>query len=109
MAIKANLIIDQGTTYSTSLNLTDDDGNVVDLTGYTANAQIRKTYSSTNSISFSVTTDAATGTLTISLSANQTANMTPGRFVYDVFLTNPSNVVSRIVEGIITLTPRVTK
>ena len=50
MAIKANLIIDQGTDYSTSINLTDDDGNIVNLSGYTANGQIRKTYSSSNAV-----------------------------------------------------------
>ncbi len=109
MAIKANLIIDQGADYSTSINLTDDDGNVVDLTQYTANAQIRKTYSSSNAVNFNVSIAAGAGILTLSLSANQSANMTPGRFVYDVLLVNGSSTKSRIVEGIVTLTPRVTR
>lgn len=108
MAIKANLIIDQGTDYSTSITLTNDEGGVIDLAGYTANAQIRKTYSSSNSVAFAVTVAEASGILTLALTANQSANMTPGRFVYDVLI-DSGTTKSRIVEGIVTLTPRVTQ
>ena len=31
MAARADIIIDQGTTYETVVTVTDDDGNVVDL------------------------------------------------------------------------------
>jgi hypothetical protein len=109
MAIKANLIIDQGTDYSTSINLTDDDGNVVNLSGYTANGQIRKTYSSSNAVTFGITLESASGVVILALTDTQTANMTAGRYVYDVFVTDTLNVTSRIVEGIVTVTPRVTR
>jgi hypothetical protein len=110
MAIKANLVIDQGTDYSTSITLTDDDDNVVDLTSYTASAQMRKTYSSSNAISFSTTLYGETGIVQLQLSANQTANIVPGRFVYDVMVHETvTDVRSRIVEGIVTVTPRVTQ
>ena len=109
MAIKANLFIDQGTDYSTSINLTDDDGNIVTLTNYSGNGQIRKTYSSSNAVNFGITLVEATGVVLLSLTDTQTANMTPGRYVYDVILTDNANVTSRIVEGIVTVTPRVTR
>jgi hypothetical protein len=109
MAIKANLIIDQGTDFSTSINLTDDDGEVINLTGYTANGQIRKIHSSSNAVTFTITLEANVGVVTLSLTDTQTANMTPGRFVYDVILTDTSSVTSRIVEGVVNLTPRVTR
>lgn len=108
MAIKANLIIDQGTDYSTSITLTDEDENVVILEGYTANAQMRKTYSSSNSVTFTTAIAAAQGVITLSLTDSQTANITPGRYVYDVILTT-GTTTSRIVEGIVTVTPRVTR
>lgn len=108
MAIKANLTIDQGTDYSTSITLTDIDDNVVSLAGYTANAQIRKTYSSSNSVTFSTAITEAQGVVTLSLTDAQTANITPGRYVYDVILTTGS-ITTRIVEGIVTVTPRVTR
>lgn len=108
MAIKANLLIDQGSSYSTTINLLDDNGDPVALTGYTANAQLRKTYTSLTATTFSVTLGESDGTVELSLTANATSNLTPGRYVYDVLLTNPSSIKSRIVEGIVTVTPRVT-
>jgi len=109
MAIKANLIIDQGTDYSTSINLTDADGNVINLSGYTANSQIRKTYSSSNSVAFTTSLDAANGVITLSLTDSQTANLVAGRYVYDVIVNATNSVTSRILEGIVTVTPRVTR
>lgn len=109
MAIKANLFIDQGADYSTSINLTDDSGDIVTLTGYQANGQIRKTYSSSNAVNFNITLAESIGVLTLALTDSQTANMTPGRYVYDVIVTDTANVTSRIVEGIVTITPRVTR
>lgn len=109
MAIKANLVIDQGTSYSTSITLVNDQGETANLTGYSANSQLRKTFSSSNSHTFSTSVDVASSIITLSLNANQTANIVAGRYVYDVFLTDTDGTVSRIVEGIVTVTPRVTR
>lgn len=109
MATKANLVIDQGTTYSTSINLTNEEDQVLDLTGYTGAAQIRKHYTSTNSVSFGVSLNASEGIITLSLTANQTSTMVAGRYVYDVEITDSSNVVSRVLEGIVTVTPQATR
>jgi hypothetical protein len=43
------------------------------------------------------------------MNAVTSANVTPGRYVYDCELTSSSNVVSRLVEGIVTVTPQVTR
>ena len=109
MATKANILIDQGTTFSTVINLTDDNGEPVDLTGYTGDSEMRKHYTSSNSQSFSVSLGGTLVTVTLSLTSGQTANLTPGRYVYDVEVTSGANVVSRIVEGIVTVTPEVTR
>lgn len=109
MAIKANLIIDQGSTFSTILTVTDEEGVPLTLVGYTGAAQMRKHYTSSNATSFSVSIDSGTGEVTLALTANQTSNLVAGRYVYDVELTDTSNVVSRIVEGIVTVTPQVTR
>ncbi len=109
MAIKANLIIDQGTDYSTSISLQNDEGESANLVGYTANSQLRKTYSSSNAHTFTASVDTASGMVMLSLSDSQTANITAGRYVYDVYLTDSNGLVSRIVEGIVTVTPRVTR
>lgn len=109
MATKANLIIDQGTTFSTSILLTDDNGDAIDLTGYTGRSQMRKHYTSSNSTSFTVSLNTSEGAVSLSLTANQTSGLIPGRYVYDVEVVSAANVVSRIVEGIVTVTPEVTR
>lgn len=110
MATKANLIIDQGTTFSVELDLTDDNGDILLLEGYTANAQMRKWYTSSNSTVFFTSINSNTGQISLSLTANQTGLLTAGRYVYDVEITdNTSNSVSRVVEGIVTVTPQVTR
>lgn len=108
MATKANLVIDQGSSFSTSIALTDNDGVALNLTGYTGAAQIRKHYTSSNAVSFSVAINVNTSEVDLSLTAVQTAAMTAGRYVYDVELTLGS-LVSRVIEGIVTVTPEVTR
>ena len=110
MAIKANLVVDQGVDYYTTVTLTDDNGDVVNLGSYDITSQMRKTYTSSNAVSFTTAKEANNGVITLSLTASQTANIVAGRYVYDVFMVDSlSNVHSRIVEGIVTVTPRVTR
>lgn len=111
MAAKANIVIDQGADFSTTITVTDSSGSVTNLTGYTARGQIRKHYTSTTAVSLSFTfgSPRTEGKLTLSLSNTQTANMAAGRYVYDVELISAANAVSRLVEGIATVTPEVTR
>jgi hypothetical protein len=109
MAIKSNLILDQGSTFSSTIEVTDENDEPVDLTQYTGAGQIRKHYTSSNSTSFSVSLGGTTGTITLALTATQTANLVAGRYVFDVELTAGAGAVSRILEGIVTVTPQVTR
>lgn len=109
MATKANLKIGQGTDYLTSITLTDDDGNPIYLSNYTGAGQIRKYYTSTNAVDFNVTVEANTGVVTLRLTSAQTNGIEAGRYVYDVELYDSANVVSRVLEGIVTITPGVTR
>lgn len=109
MATKSNIVIDQGSTFSTDLTLTDENGDPIILNGYTANSQIRKWYTSSSpAAEFNASINVSSGVITLSLSANQTSNLIAGRYVYDVEIQNGSEV-SRIVEGIVTVTPQVTR
>lgn len=109
MATKANLTIDQGATFSTSVTLTDDEDNPVDLTNYTGAAQIRKHYTSSTYTPFAVTLGGNTGSIILSLSATASGNLVAGRYVYDCEVTANTGVVSRVVEGLITVNPQVTR
>lgn len=110
MAIKANLIVDQGSSFVTTLALTDSNDNPINLNLYTFSGQIRKHYTSSNSTSFTITGNGNTGVLTLSLSANSTANLVAGRYLYDIEITETSSSnITRVVEGIVTVTPNVTR
>ena len=111
MAIIANLFIDQGTDYTITVDVTDASGNVQDLTGYTAAAQIRKTYASTAvSSTFTTALSGVGGQVTLSLTDTQTSALADGRYVYDLNITDTNtSVTTRVVEGQEIITPGVTR
>lgn len=108
MATKLNLFIDQGTDFSTTIEVADDDGVPINLSTYTSRSQIRKHYTSTTYNSLVVAQN-ANGIITVSMNAATSANIAGGRYVWDLELVSSGNVVSRIVEGIVTINPEVTR
>lgn len=111
MATVSNLSIDQGTTYSVTIAVADNTGSARNLTGYTARAQLRRSYYTTANTAFTVGIDNPTGgEIDLGLTATQTSGLKAGRYVYDVELVaNATSTVERIVEGIITVYPEATK
>jgi len=108
MATKLNLVIDQGATYSNSSIIAYDNSNTaIDLSTYTVASKIRKHYASTNAVAFTATGN-STGHVSLSLTANATSNIVSGRYVYDVEITSNTGIVTRVKEGIVTVTPQVT-
>lgn len=110
MAAIANLFVDQGTTFNTSVLVTNDDSSAFDLTGYTVAAQLRKSYSSSTAVDFTaeVATPTTAGQINLTLSATQTGALEEGRYVYDVEVSK-DGTVTRVVEGLISVSPQVTK
>ncbi len=110
MAGFAELTIEQGANYSTTITVNDATGSPQDLTSYSAGSQLRKSYYSSSANSFTVTiSNAANGEITMAMTAANTANLTPGRYVYDLLITSPLSVKTRVVEGIATVLPSVTR
>lgn len=110
MAIISNLTIDQGSTFSVDIDVTDADGDALNLTDFTVQGQMRKTYTSSTATTFvSEITSVTRGVVTISLTAATTNALKAGRYVYDVEITSPASVVTRIVEGQVEVTPGVTQ
>lgn len=105
------LFLEQGADFTMSIVLDDVAGVPFNLTDFTASSQMRKSYYSSNAAAtFSVSTsgDAAEGRITMSLDSANTANIYPGRYVYDVYLSQ-ANTRYRVLEGIVNVTPQVTK
>tara|TARA_Y100001949_G_scaffold22965_1_gene16366 strand:- start:426 stop:761 length:336 start_codon:yes stop_codon:yes gene_type:complete len=107
-----NQEIDQGSTFSKQITVYETDGSTIqNLTGYTAASQIRKNYTSTayTTILATIQTPATNGVIVMSLTAVQTAALKSGRYVYDLQITAADTTVTRVLEGIITIKPEVTK
>lgn len=110
MAIIANIFIDQGTDFSITVDVTDTSGGALDMSGYSAAAQIRKTYGSSSvSSTFSTSIAEATGQVTLSLTDTQTTALESGRYVYDLNVTSSGGQTTRVVEGQAIVTPGVTR
>jgi len=111
MASISNIFIDQGATFTTTLTINDSNGDALDLTGYTAIAQLRKSPSSSTSTDFTVAfvSPRTSGQLTISLTDTQTTALEAGRYNYDVLITDSSGTKTRVVEGIATVNPSVSR
>jgi len=108
MATQKNIVIDQGTTFSVDVTAKDSAGAAKNLTGYATTGQLRKSYYSSTSTSFTTAQVDATGVITLSLTATETGNLKAGRYVYDCESASGSETI-RVVEGIVTVTPQVTK
>ena len=109
MAAIANLQIDQGATFTSDVTVKDANGNAFDLTGYTARAKLAKGYQSTKTRQDITTTiaSATEGKVTLSLTADQTTALEDTRYVYDLEIVS-GVVVTRVIEGIISVRPQVT-
>lgn len=110
MAAFTEITIEQGATFSTTVNVEDAYYNPVDLTGYSASSQMRKSYYSSSASNITATvTGTSNGEITLSMTAANTASLTPGRYVYDLIIDDGANTVTRVVEGIATVLPSVTR
>lgn len=110
MVPEYNLYIDQGTTFSTEVTITNDDGVPVDLSLATFAAQARKSFTSTVPYPFTVTfaSDGTDGRVLLGMSATQTGSMAAGRYVYDAEY-NLSGIVVRFLKGLVTIFPSATQ
>ena len=111
MANQVELFCDQGTNFSYTLDLSNDDGTALNVAGYTFASSIRKSYYSSGvTANLSVTVlNAANGNVQLSMNSATTANIKAGRYLYDVKMVDNSNTTFRIIEGIITIYPQITK
>ena len=110
-----NFVIDQGANWFVTFVYKDSAGTAINLTGYTAALQIRDTYAdSTTDLSLTspsggITITAATGTIAVTATAAQTSAIPAGNYVYDLEITSSTGIVTRLVQGKISLSPQVTR
>lgn len=109
-----NFTCPQGSTFQSTLTYKIDDV-PVNLTGYSSRLQVREYHDSLEYIAYltspsnGLTMGGSAGTISIFISADDTANFITGDHVYDLEIVSPSNTVNRLIEGRFNVTPEVTR
>lgn len=114
--------IEQGTTFDLKLEWTDSEDVPVDLTGYSARMQVRETKASVTKLAEFKTDDdtitlddngeihiLASDTVTSAWDWPVPSGQVNPQGVYDLELESAGGVVTRLIEGTITLSPEVTR
>ena len=110
MAAKVNIYADIGSDYSLDIEVNEDDSSNTNLTDYAVTAKFAKNYGSTTQYTITPTvTNANNGLVSLAISAATSASIPSGKYVYDVKIASANTgVTKRILEGNITLRPKVT-
>jgi hypothetical protein len=112
MAIQQNLILEKGSDFQAVIKLYSDTVTPLDLTGYYGTSQMRRSYDSVSATAtLAVSIPAPTsGEIYLNLAASSSSGIKYGRYLYDILITQTSNgTITRAVEGIITVSPNVTR
>ncbi len=99
-----NLVIYKHTDFEQTFALEDSQSNSVkDLTGFSATCKMQRTLnlSSLTSFTISFLNNRKLGKIKISLTDAQTALIEEGKYFYELAITDPSNIVERVIEGIV--------
>ena len=95
-----NIVIEKGTDFEATYNVSNADDSVYSLTNQSATAKIRKHPTATTSKSFQTSITVATGEIKISMGSTVTADLSSGRNYYDVIIThNTTGKITKIFEG----------
>lgn len=107
--------MEKGASFDITIALSDAYGDAFDLTNAIAKSQIRKSHYSANATAeFMSTIDSFSGTVSLGLESSVTANIAPGRYVYDTFISfqgapGHANTVIKVLEGVVDVVPNATR
>lgn len=113
-AIPVNLQIEIGADWEVSFNLRDENGNFLDMTGYSVSAYMARNYTTTTKYSLGATiSDITTGEVKLSMAnsggslVQKTTDLKKGRYVWNLFITSPGGTTDKVIEGVVTVMPGV--
>lgn len=115
MAGQYDIFIEQGADYIMTFRWRDPFGVAINLTGYTARMQFRKSKSDTvvllsaTTENLYITLGGVLGTVNLAIPNTVTAAFTFVRALYDIELISPAGVVTRWLEGGVEVNPEVTR
>jgi len=108
-----NFTMDQGSTWTLQIVYEDPNGTPINLTGYTAEMQVRRKFDSPAPVltlatgGQGIVITGGTGTIAITATDEQTEAIDAGLYVYDLELDN-GGVRTRLIQGSVTVSAEVT-
>ena len=111
MTTRANLYIDQGIDFLVSLELETDDGDEFPVTDQQFFCQVRKMYSSTVlfQADLEVVVNGVTNEVNLFFDPDDTRDVKPGKYQYDLIMTNGNGKIKKILEGLLFVLPTITR
>lgn len=115
MAVAYNITIDQGADFFLNVTYDNPDGTPVNITGYTAEMQVRTNPNSPTAVltltnGSGITITGSSGLVAIHATATQTRAIDEGPYVYDLEITAPTGgVVTRLIQGQALVSAEVTR
>jgi hypothetical protein len=109
MAIVKNITIDKYSSFEKMFSFSDKNKAPFNLTGYSANSQIKKYHNESVVAEFSceILQPPTLGKVILRMDYLETANVEPGKYLYDVLLTSSTERL-RAVEGTVEITLNIT-
>jgi len=107
-----NLVVNAGSDFNQTFTLEGANTNsALNLTNYTITAQMRKWAGSSSATSFTtrVITPSTSGKIELSLTSEETSNLKPGRYIYDILIEDTTGSKTRVVEGMVLVREGVTR
>jgi hypothetical protein len=104
MAVQYNVEIDQGADWFLNVTYEQPAGTPVNITGYTSALQLRSLPTDATAVlslatGSGITITGATGLVAIRATAAQTRAIDEGVYYYDLEITSPAGIVTRLVQG----------
>lgn len=106
-----NLVVNTHSDFTQSFYLDSDATNSsLNISNYQVASQIRKHAASSRFVEFSASiVDPLSGHIRVGLTSTQTGELKPGRYLYDVVITDPNGKVSKAVEGMVLVKEGITR
>ena len=113
---KHNLYVYRGATFSEAITWKDENATPIDLTGFTARMQMRETVEASTPFltltteNSGITLGGVAGTINILATAVATSAITATGGVYDLEIVSGDTItVTRLLEGLVFISPEVTR
>ena len=105
--------LEQGSTFGLTITYKDSNGTAINLTGYSARMQMRRTYEDSALIELTtdngrITLGGSAGTVTLTIAAGDTAALPSVEGVYDLELVS-GDIVDKLLAGTFTVAREVTR